>query len=543
MERNRGPNDKTNTQNNIGDGIPKVPGRIWLQDVGALGRKLFRGSNPHKRPSNAAPPPEADISGPPITTEQRPRSSLPITTQPLLTVPGTDGDIGAVRSDPEATGPQAAMVLPGASPIIADDNAAPQSENGPTETRKTAMIPVPPSALSSSSRDGTTEDAIAPAVRADPDEQDGTNIGHEPKQKQDVLVQSASHECGQSQREQNAMRNVSTVLEHYMEEYERMRIAIGIDMEDYEGSRRVCVTCYDGAVDKARNIERILSKTAKGSHGFSYVVRRKRDDIIFGFKGPIVNPNSDVTSENSSNDAYDVDQPHISKLPSRYRGNRPNGRDQPFSSTPYWTIGSTMVEAFCGYESNSNIAGTPIRMETKCRNGSSTMSMWTCGGIIKVGGVDYGLTTAHPLVLGSPPRPRHPPSQRPSMEDDDTTEVLFPGNNPLGGSNYFFSAEEHPEKYWQAVGKVSHYALAKTGSLPRNYDWLLFELPKDRSMWNNFGQNTKLVPDDLAVFSARGTLSAQILEGTAFLILGGSPFEVLKIELREPLRMNTDATL
>lgn len=202
-----------------------------------------------------------------------------------------------------------------------------------------------------------------------------------------------------------------------------------------------------------------------------------------------------------------------------------------------------MVEVLCGDEMDGDIAAAPIRMKARGRDGSSTTSMWTCGGIIRVGGVDYGLTTAHPLVLGSPTRPRYSPPQPPSIEDTDMTEDLFAGNNPFGGSDDYFSAEAHPEKYWQAVGKVSHFALAKTGFLPRNNDWLLFELPKDRSMWNNFAQNTKLVSDDLAVFTARGILSAKSLEGTAFLILGSSPFEVLKIELQKPLRKNTDAPL
>ena len=65
----------------------------------------------------------------------------------------------------------------------------------------------------------------------------------------------------------------------------------------------------------------------------------------------------------------------------------------------------------------------------------------------------------------------------------------FADNGPFGGKDDFFSAEEHPEKYWQAIGKVSHYALAKMGSIPINNDWLLFELPKDRSMWNDYKDN------------------------------------------------------
>jgi hypothetical protein len=178
-----------------------------------------------------------------------------------------------------------------------------------------------------------------------------------------------------------------------------------------------------------------------------------------------------------------------------------------------------MVEIFCGDENDGNITGAPIRMESTRKDGSSVLSMWTCGGVIRVDGSDYGLTTAHPHVLSN------------------STKDISVDDGPFGGKDDFFSAEQHPEKYWQPIGKVSHYALAKTGSIPSNYDWLLFELPKERSLWNDFESYSD--PDALAVFTARGTLSAHILEGTAFLVLGNSPFEVLKIGLQQPLRKNS----
>jgi hypothetical protein len=200
-----------------------------------------------------------------------------------------------------------------------------------------------------------------------------------------------------------------------------------------------------------------------------------------------------------------------------------------------------MVEIFCGDERDGNITGAPIRMATRRRDGTSAVSLWTCGGIIKVGGVDYGLTTAHPFVLSN----SLPSQEMPPSEDVDMTEDRFAENGPFGGNDDFFSAEEHPEKYWQAIGKVSHYALAKVGLIPGNNDWLLFTLPKDRSMWNDyednrnwkdFGNSAELSIHDLAVSTARGALPAHVLEGTAFLVLGNSPFEVLKIGLQEPLR-------
>jgi hypothetical protein len=421
-------------------------------------------------------------------------------------------------------------------------------------------------------------------------EQESKNDGHCPKQKQNVSAETASREYGQKQTEHFAMRNVHQILEHHLREYEKLRIAICVDMEDYKGSRRVCVTCYDGAVDKARDIEKVLSKNGKSLQGFLYVVHRRKGTKIFGYRGSDIDRigAAAITSENSGDDSvkhprtvegttvhgddiggtsnerggthtyngnyyntYHVaaNMTHMGGGSHTYNGTYLNGHhrgcsdggDQTFSNTPYWAGGSTMVEIFCGDERDGNITGAPIRMATRRRDGTSAVSLWTCGGIIKVGGVDYGLTTAHPFVLSN----SLPSQEMPPSEDVDMTEDRFAENGPFGGNDDFFSAEEHPEKYWQAIGKVSHYALAKVGSIPGNNDWLLFSLPKDRSMWNDyednknwkdFGNSAELSIHDLAVFTARGALPAHVLEGTAFLVLGNSPFEVLKIGLQEPLR-------
>jgi hypothetical protein len=327
-------------------------------------------------------------------------------------------------------------------------------------------------------------------------------------------------------------------------------------------------------VDKAREIERVLAKNGKSLHGFLYVVRRRKGTKIFGYRGSDIDRIGTAAITSESSDDVSVKQPWTFEATTTHdddmggtsnengrsrshNGNyshmgtnfqtynqhrdRSHGGDQPFSNTPYWTRKSTMVEIFCGDKRNSNITGAPIRMTTTSRDGSSAASLWTCGGIIKVDGTDYGLTTAHPFVLSNP----FSPQEMPPNEDVDMVKDRFADNGPFGGKDDFFSAEEHPEKYWQAIGKVSHYALAKMGSIPSNNDWLLFELPKDRPMWNDYG-NKKNWQDfgnsaessvyDLAVFTARGALAALMLEGTAFLTLGNSSFEVMKIGLREPLR-------
>lgn len=585
-KRLRAHDGNTTTQNNIGDGIPKAPGRNWIHEVK---RKITRSGNAHDPLSNNITPPSgmngSIRTAAPVSIPQQLEVRDPATTsidhitasQPPIVEVGEAGEAAPTQDGLNASIAQAAF-----QPSLAETlslnvkkTAAPNTEDtSGASLKKKSQIPVPSSEVRRSSwediasliaqiwgdnEESTAVDNRAPIIaQSSAAEQEGKNLGHGPKQKQNVLAEPASREYSQSQREQFAKRNVDQALEHLLRECERVRIAICIDMEDYEGSRRVCVTCFDGAVDKANEIEKILAKNGKSLHGFSFVVHRRRGTRIFGYRGSDVDRinATAITSESSGDDhlvrvsgsGNRIHYGNNYNTYTNYNGNRSDGGDQDFSNTPYWTRGSTMVEIFCGDEGNGNVTGAPIRMATTRMDGSSAVALWTCGGIISVGGIDYGLTTAHPLVLSNSFRPRNSPQEKPASEDADKEKDLLVDNGPFGGRDDFFSAEEHPEKYWQAIGKVSHYALAKMGSIPSNNDWLLFELPKDRFMWNEFGSNTKsneLGKDAesefhaLAVFTARGTLAAHILEGTAFLILGNSPFEVLKIGLQEPLRKNT----
>lgn len=84
----------------------------------------------------------------------------------------------------------------------------------------------------------------------------------------------ASRRHSERQREQLVMKNVHRALEHHLREYEMSRIAIRIDIEDYKGSRRVCVTCFDVATDTAREIKSILFRYQKSLWGLPFVVRR-----------------------------------------------------------------------------------------------------------------------------------------------------------------------------------------------------------------------------------------------------------------------------
>ena len=675
-------NIKTATRNNIGDGVPEAPARNWIHQVK---RKLTRSGNTHEdRSNNVAPysgtngsihmaaripiPQQLDFRQPVTTSIDNTTASRLSIVESVELSEGTPARDGSNITDAQTTfqpslAPETGSLNAGmiAAPDAEDTSAAslkkktqtpvsssqlasdPQSSttvnnDAPVvaQTGGTAMYDIADVITPSSSAavdnfayiipgprtSSTAVDDIAPIIaRTSAVEQESKVLGHGHKGKQNVLIKPASREYEQEQKEHFAKRNVHQALEHHLRGYERVRIAICVDMEGYKGSRRVCVTCYDGAVDKAHDIETILSKNGKSLHGFSYVVRCRKATKIFGYRGSDIDRiggTTAITSEGSGddlatysgtlgvptgNDGHVGNNYHVGDTKSHecggthtYNGDYyntyhigadmtqmgdsshtyngtyydnhqtndiPDGGDRAFSNTPYWTKESTMVEIFCGDERNGNITGAPIRMATTRRDGSSAVSLWTCGGIIRVDGIDYGLTTAHPLVLSGFVPPPNSLQEKPSSEDPAVSKDLLLDNGPFGGDDDFFSAEEHPEKYWQAIGKVSHYALAKMGSIPSNNDWLLFELPKDRSMWNDFGNNSKQDDSenkskrngfrndpkrtdyeyhaesslhDLAVFTARGTLAAHMLEGTAFLILGNSPFEVLKVGLQDPLR-------
>lgn len=346
------------------------------------------------------------------------------------------------------------------------------------------------------------------------------------------------------QKEQYALRHVYMVVEHCMKDSERTLAALLIDMEDHNGSRRISVTCYDGAVDKAREIEAILFRAGRGLQGYSFIVRRKRSARTFGFKGPGSGHGYEHISMADNARAHSGDA-YRYVYPSKFdhsnhdeRPHRPKG-SQNYANTVYWTPQSTMVECFCADQPSGNMAATPIRMHVGLDDGTFATCAWTCGGVVNVGGTNYGLTTAHPYVLGDAMQPTSPPRVKQWFEGTKMTEDSFAdGDLPEVDAN-FFPMHEDLKSHWQPIGKVSHYALAKIGFFPSNNDWLLIDLPKDRVVWNAFKGAAGSDPNVLTVHTSRAVLVATLLGGSAYLILGDSPFEVLKIGLLEPLRKYT----
>jgi hypothetical protein len=398
-----------------------------------------------------------------------------------------------------------------------EDLVAPEDPYVVRLAQANPVLASPPDTVKDPKKD-TVADAVVPTMKIVPDKQ---------------VVKDGSGEANRlviAWKEQYALRHVYMSLEHCMKDYERMLAGLRIDMEDHKGCRRISVTCFAGAVEKAKEIESILCKAGGGLQGFKFVVRRNEGMTIFGFKGP-----SDGAAYFGGTQIHH----HHHNTSDRRQGRG----DQAFSDTPYWKPGSVLVEIFCAARPHGNIAGAPLRIEVERRDGSSITCSWTCGGIVKIDGVNYGLTTAHPLVLSdSVPPPPSIQSKKP-MRDIESFVDLLARDEESESTSGFFSMETNPEYYWQAFGKVSHYALARIGSLPYNNDWLLFELPKDRVVWSDFATSENPDQNDLAVFTARGIVAASLREGTAFLILGNSPFEVLKIALEEPLRKSTRTSL
>lgn len=324
-----------------------------------------------------------------------------------------------------------------------------------------------------------------------------------------------------------------------MKDSERTLAALLINMEDYNGSRRISATCYDGAVDKAREIESILFREGKGLQGYSFIVRRKRDYSTFGFR--VKGPGSSHSYSHAS--VSDRARIHIGDVYPSTHG-RKNHEEmqhrlksgQSYANAIYWTSRSTMVECFLADQPNGNMAAMPIRMQVGLNDGTFTTHTWTCGGIIHVDGTNYGLTTAHPYVLSDAMRPSIPSGVTRSSAGTDVAGNFFPDDDidDLVDAD-LFSRDQHLESYWQSIGKLSHYALAKIGSFYCNNDWLLINLPKDRVMWNEFKGAASPDSKILAVHNSRAVLVATLLVGSAHLILGDSPFEVLKIGLSEPL--------
>jgi hypothetical protein len=431
----------------------------------------------------------------PIVSSQRPITPPPQHTaqRPSFTDPNSQPPLGV----PSTSSQHALQVTPGTNPVSVELSPTTPLRRPSSRSGHHAVQSVP----------GTSSVSKEPLL---------STLSN--KQESDLATR-----LERAQKEQCALRHVYMYLEHCMKDYERKIAALRIDMEDHKDSRRISVTCYAGAVDKAKEIETILSNAGKGLQGFPVVVRRNRDTKTFGFRGP----------RNGQNHVGDV----YYGFGNPYNTNNYRRKSGPsFSKTLYWTPDSTMVEILCAARPDDNIAAAPIRMETERADESSATCSWTCGGIVRVGDVNYGLTTAHPFLLGGSVSPDTPSRSREPLGDMDTSDDWFADDIHSEGASNFFSTEEHPESYWQAIGKVSHYALAKIGSLPSNNDWLLFTLPEDRMVWTDFQNSTGRDEYALTVFTAHGALGGNLLEGTSFLIIGNSPFEALKIGLEEPLR-------
>lgn len=298
-------NGETKTQNNIGDGIPEAPTRSWFQEVKS---KITRSGNAHEHPS-ASVAPLSGVNGPirttgPITGPQQSdgRDTEPTgielspVSRPSLPEASRASDSALVQDSLKSTDAQAAL-QPSvaaqetisanaediAAPDAGDTPAMPLGKKAQTHNLSSTVVSegdtttavddiVPAMAQMSSS---TTRDIAPVYTQMGAVEQESKVRDHNSKQKQNVSTEPVNREDSDSQRERSVKRNVHQILEHQMRGYERVQIAILVDIEDYKGSRRICVKCFDGAVHKADEIETILSRNGTSLRGYSYVVHRR----------------------------------------------------------------------------------------------------------------------------------------------------------------------------------------------------------------------------------------------------------------------------
>lgn len=534
-------NDGRNNPANIRQNIPKVPDVLWVKKLLSFDRrkhsprKAREVLQPRARRSypTPRPPTPTRLS---TTTENGLSDATQRTTQGNTTHTTSDADANvrndSLRLDQRATVRTPSAPAEGSQPTsrvgaTAQLQATPASDNAPVTPLAGTHAPARSVVITDHHiSDPATKPAV-PAAKSDREElriKDESGLAHRNPQK-----------------EQYALRHVYMAIEHCMKDSERTLASLFIDMEDYNGSRRISVTCYDGAVDKARDIESILFRAGKGLQGYSFIVRRKKGATTFGFRGPGSGRdwNNLLPIDNArlhTGNIYNVHHHIEHGYQDRNEIHRRREVGQVYADTMYWTPQSTMVEFFCAEQPSGNIAATPIRMQARLGDGTFATCTWTCGGIINVNGTNYGLTTAHPYVLSDAMRPNIPSRVKKSFEGKEVAGNFFSDDDLHDTDGDFFSMDQHLESYWQSIGKVSHYALAKIGSLPCNNDWLLIDLPKDRVMWNEF--KGAIHPDSnfLTVHTSRAVLTATLLVGSAHLVLGDSPFEVLKIGLSEPLR-------
>ena len=298
-------NSKSRPYDNIRDGISKMPDQSWGNRI--MEKRLARIGISHERRSIIVAPP-AKANRPtqktaPASTQQH-RVARDTATTPIshsaAPHPSAEEASGASDSAPVlvsfiATSAQAARessLAPGtvsprtekvAAPNADGTSAAPLegdlripiSSPGVTSDREstTAIDGTAPVIVTTSNN---TMDNIAP-IFAQPGviEQESKNDDHRAKQKQDSFAKPTSRKYGESKREERAKEHVTQILENLLAGCEWAKIAVLVGIEDYTGSRRVCVKCFDEAATKAHEIEAVLSKHGSSLQRFPHVVHRR----------------------------------------------------------------------------------------------------------------------------------------------------------------------------------------------------------------------------------------------------------------------------
>jgi hypothetical protein len=361
-----------------------------------------------------------------------------------------------------------------------------------------------------------------------------------------------------AQRREWVKEHVWQILTHKLRGAERISGGIVVETESHNSQQMLIVRCYGPAVARAREIRKLLEKTNHKlvSQGFILSIReesRPGTDLRFlaePGKSDVARPrqhshdnvrsssrpvSSHGVSASQVRDTHKVNDTTTTPM------NGKNREESRFANTPYWNSLSVPVDCLLRVPRKSQhvtntLCGALIRMTSWELPQEPQSRVWTCGGIVRINGVPYALTTAHPWVLQSTGK------DQVDIEETNTSasEFVLPAYNEIDSKAN--DRIDGPQN-WQTLGQVYKHALSNNNQIPTNYDWLLIDIAKGHVLPNilaDSSQDGSLDPQSrnrksMSIRTWRGSIQATVMPGFSFMILGESLFKARKFSVDQPM--------
>jgi hypothetical protein len=315
--------------------------------------------------------------------------------------------------------------------------------------------------------------------------------------------------------------HVWQILSHKLRGSERISGGTIVETD----SQILIIKCYGPARTKAREIRKLLEKAdhKPALRGFFLDVREECE------------PGTDLTLLGIPGVSAAVEDKHTnSSGPTQSKSVM---RDRSSNAT-YWDSDSIPVDCLFPRRfqlTTNTLCGALVRVTTdECREETKLLS-WTCGGIIYVNNMPYGLTTAHPLHFDS----RR--TDRDGLENAEptVTDTILPQYTKS-------SLETHVQtetlQNWTPLGRVFRHVMSGSSHVPANYDWLLIDIPKDHVLPNLTTDRDQRHagilsenPGSTSICTWRGLLQATLLPGVSFMMIGRSSFKTMKLSVNHPM--------